>query len=118
MKKKLENKERILILAEKVRLLFGFCTDLIGDIDLLESTAVGAASRTDMTLTMAPILGAFGQDYEDVHFKRDLERKRANALFNLVKVLRDTEKEREEWTKKQERKRAGLAQLRGILGSF
>lgn len=92
----LAEKERVEIFSERIRLLFGFCMELVPDIELLEKATKGAGEKEDMALSAAPLLGAAGLDYEQAHFDWKLRRKRAEALLNLVNVLVDTEKERNE----------------------
>jgi len=104
------------MVAGRVKLLWGFLADLISHLPMLKDVAEGASERSSMALSMAPILGAFGQDYEAVHTQKEIERKRAEALYELIKVLDDTEKERAEFAKKQEAKKEGLAQLHKALG--
>lgn len=118
MEKQSEKRIRVEALAERIKLLFGFCADLIADIDLIEEVAKKAPERADMALTMAPILGAYGQDYESVHFKRSLEARRAKALYELVLALKETEEQQEEFTKKEASKARGRAQLAQILGGL
>ena len=50
-----------------VKLLFGFCAELIPDKEMLKETYDLASNRQSMSVSMAPILGAFGQNYEDVY---------------------------------------------------
>jgi len=104
------------MVAERVKLLWGFLADLIPHLPMLKDVVEGASKRSSMTLSMAPILGAFGQDYEVVHAQKEIERKRAKALYELIKTLDDTEKERAEFAKKQEAKKEVLAQLHKALG--
>ncbi len=112
-----DKKERALILAERVKLLFGFCADLIPDKELLEEVMNLSGKRTSDVLSMAPILGAFGQDYKEVHFEAEVKARRAKALYDLINTLDETEKEREEFRKKQESKQAGLETIKKILGA-
>src|SRR3990167_2667476 len=114
--KKQERRIEVEMVAERVKLLWGFLADLIPHLPMLKDVAKGTSERSSMALTMAPILGAFGQDYEAVHAQKEIERKRAEALYNLIKTLDDTEKERAEFVKKQEAKKEGLAQLHRALG--
>ncbi len=111
-----EEQERILVLAERVKLMFGFCVDLIPDLDLLKRTVDGTADRYSMALSAAPILGAFGQDYEEIAFKNQLEHERAKALCNLIETLDRTEKERQEFVKNQGVKARGRADIVRMLG--
>ena len=55
-----EGKERVLLLAEKVKLLLTFSADLIPDLELLEESESGAGRKANDTLSAAPIFGAMG----------------------------------------------------------
>ena len=112
----IKQKEKVLILAERVKLLFGFCANLIPHKKMLKNTYALAEDKEMMSLSMAPILGAFGQDYESVHNEARIKKERAKALYNLIDCLDRTEKERLEWAEKQNKKQEGLAQLRRALG--
>lgn len=114
--KEIERKEKALILAERVKLLFGFCADLIPDKEMLKEVLDKAGNTESMTMTLAPILGAFGQDYEVAHTEAKIRTERAKALYDLVDTLDRTEKERAEFSQKQIRKQEGLAQLHRALG--
>ena len=114
--KKQEKRIEAEMVAERVKLLWGFLSDLISHLLLLKDVAEGASERSSTALAMAPIFGAFGQDYEVVHAQKEIERKRAKALYNLIKTLDDTEKERAEFAKKQVAKKEGLAQIHRALG--
>ena len=103
------------MVAERIKLLWVFLADLIPHLPMLKDVAEGTSERSSMVLTMAPILGAFGQDYEVVHAQKEIERKRAKALYELIKTLDDTEKERAEFAKKQKAKKEGLVQLHKAL---
>lgn len=119
MKKENQKQERRIeaeMVAERVKLLWGFLADLIPHLPMLKDVSDGASERSSMALTMAPILEAFGQDYKVVHFQKEVERKRAKALYELIKILDDTEKERAEFANKQQAKKEGLAQLHKALG--
>jgi hypothetical protein len=116
MNKEQEKRIEAEMIAEKVKLLWGFLSDLIPHLPMLKDVAESASERSSMALAMAPVLGAFGQDYEVVHAQKEIERKRAKALYELIKTLDDTEKECVEFAKKQEAKRDGLAQLHRVLG--
>lgn len=113
----LDEKIRIDMLAERIKLLFGFCVDLIPDIDLIERTASNAGEKASMAMSAAPLLGAAGIDYEEKNAEWELRRKRADALANLLKVLRDTENDRQEMEKKSanlQGHRKEIARLFGI----
>lgn len=108
--------ERIALLAEQVKLLFAFCYMMVPDIDLLERVAKQSAERESFAYSAAPLISAFGMDYEDAAFDAELHRKRADALLTLVKVLRDTETDRAKFEGSKKKKAEGAAQLRNILG--
>lgn len=111
-----EKQERILMLAERVRLLFSFCADLIPDRDLIKETAKLAADRQSNALAMAPILGAAGLDYEVAEQSAKMHKERAEALYNLLEVLYRTEVERAEFACTQDKKKKGRADLAKMLG--
>lgn len=108
--------EDVLIVAERIKLLWGFLAELIPHKEMLKEAAEKAGDRSSMVLSAAPLIGAFGQDYEEIHMYREVERKRAVALYNLVNVLIETEEDFKEFFQSQHDKRAGLEQLRGVLG--
>lgn len=115
-KKDLEERERAEVLAERVKLLFGFCADLIPDIDLLEKVLEQAHNKGQFAMSAAPLLMATGMDYEEEVFDANLHSKRAKALLGLIKALKETEEERIDFAKSRQRKLAAQAQLRSILG--
>ncbi len=104
------------ILAERIKLLWALLGELIPYKEKLKDVAEEAGKRSSMTLSIAPILGAFGQNYEEVHLQKEIERKRAEALYNLINVLDETEKERKEFAEKKIKKAEGLAQIHKALG--
>lgn len=112
------NEERIRAeeLAMKIKLLFGFCADLIPYLDLIEKTTDSAYNKTNHAMSMAPIIGAMGGDYEEIHFEASLKAKRSDALLNLIKTLKETEDERIEFKEKMKAKKAGMADLMRIMG--
>lgn len=119
-KKEIRIEEKITneMLAERIKLLFGFCADLIPYQDRFEAVLREAERRSDYVLAATPIITAFGGDYEAKHFEAELHRKRAKALLNLIKTLDETEKERAEFTEKQAAKAKGRAELARILGGL
>jgi hypothetical protein len=88
------DKEKIEMLAERVKLLFGFCADFIPDIEILRETLLGARQKEDFTMSAAPMLGAYGIYFEEKNAEWKLRRERAEALINLIEVLDRTEKQR------------------------
>ena len=119
MKKEIQQQnkhEKALILAEKVKLLFGFCADLISDKEMLKDVYDLADKRQSMSLSMAPILGAFGENYEDIENEAGIRKERAKALYELIDTLDRTEKERTEYEEKKKSRSLGLAQIHKALG--
>ncbi len=103
-------------LAERVGLLFGFCADMIKDKDLLKDTLEFSDNNVSRTQAMAPILTAYGMDYDAAEFEAKLRARRSSALFNLIDTLEQTELERIEFEKKQNGRREGRDQLAKALG--
>lgn len=112
----LEKRGRVIVLAERVKLLFGFCAELIPDKDLLKETASVAEDRIGTAMAMAPIIGAYGMDSEVAEFNARLHSRRAKALFELINVLDETEKERLEFKEKQKNKAQGRADIARMFG--
>lgn len=117
-KEEVEKHNRALEAATHVELLLQFSGSLIPFLDLLKETYEGAGNQVSLTDAMAPIIGAFGEDYEAISFEKKLKARRAKALYELVKVLSETEKEREEFAEKRERNKEGRAQLAKLLGGL
>jgi len=115
VKKNLENQIEIEMLAKRIKLLFAFLAELIPYKEKFKEVAEKTSERSSMALGMAPILGAFGQDWEEIHLQKEIERKRAKVLYNLVNVLDKTEKERAEFADKKNKKDEGLNQLKKML---
>lgn len=96
-----EEKELIDQLAERIKILFSFCFGFVPELDLLKETLLGIKDKENFTMSAAPLLGAFGVDYEQKNFEWRMKRKRAEALINLIEVLDRTEKERAEMSQKK-----------------
>jgi hypothetical protein len=99
--KTLEENEKAEQLAEKIKVLFGFCASFIPEMDLLKETLTGVHDKENFTMSAAPLLGAFGVDYEQKNWEWRMKRERAEALINLIEVLDRTEKERVEMNQKK-----------------
>lgn len=106
--------ERIAQLASQVMLLIQFAATMVDDIDLLERVEKQSGEMSSRALTLAPIFGAVGGDYEEAHMEAEVKRKRATAIVNLVRVLKETEDERLDFKSKQANKQKVLAQLKGM----
>lgn len=113
---KMEKKERVLLLVEKINLLFCFVMDLAKDKDLLEEVADLARKRESFSLSAAPILGAMGIDYEEKEREANIIKQRANAILNLISVLERTEKQIKEFKEEQAKVIKNRAVLEKILG--
>ena len=109
---KTEEKEKIELLAERIKLLFGFCAEFIPDIELLKNTFIIAADKENFAESAAPVLCAFGIDYEEKSLEWRIRKERAKALINFIEVLARTEKER---TKMKERK-VSMAETAKMFG--
>lgn len=107
---------KVQIVAEQVKLLFGFCFQLVPDLDILKKVAKLSDDRVSTAMAMAPIFGAVGGDWEVAEFETKLKAKRADALLNLIEVLEQTEKDRIEFAEKQKGKSEGRAQMARIFG--
>lgn len=112
----LDERDRIQLLASRIQLLFGFCTEFIPHIDLLERVAKGSGERESMAMSAAPILGATGLDYQEINFEWKLRRKRAEAILNLVKVLQETEIERKKIDQQKKLDAHHRAEINKIFG--
>lgn len=106
---------RIQILADRIKMLFGFYVELIPDIDILEKMAQETHSKKGDALSMAPILSAVGIDYEEAELKWSIRNKRSEAILNLVKVLRDTDKEEKKFTTDKKNNAGAMEALRKHL---
>lgn len=99
--KELEDQVRVCALAKNIELLLVFCSQLIPDIDLIERAMIGAERKQNDALSAAPLLEAAGMNYETVHLEWEIRRKRAQAIFNLVSVIKETENDRVDHMEKQ-----------------
>ncbi len=109
-------KERVEVVAEKIKVLFSFCIELKKDKELLKKTLGLCNKRKEFAMSAAPLLGACGLDYEEQALESKIRGKRAKALINLIEVLEDTEQERVNFSKDQKVKEDGRRQLKSILG--
>lgn len=108
--------DKVLEVANQVQLLLQFCATLIDDLPMLEAMHKQSGEISSHVLSIAPVIGALGGDYEEKHMEAEVRRKRAQALVNLIRTIKETEDERNEFNKSQAAKRQAMAQLGGILG--
>lgn len=118
VREELSKHERAVEVAERMKLLFGFCFTFFDDLDLLKEVAEGSSDNLSRTDAMAPVLEAFGHDYETVRFKKKLEYRRAKALYELIKTLKETEDERTEFEAGAAKRAEGKAQIARMLGGL
>lgn len=111
-----EKRERSIILAKKIELLFAFCAELIPDMDLLAEVAHMASDRVGTVQAMAPILGAVGMDWEAAESETVIRQQRATALLRLISTLKKTEDDRAEFAERQIRGSAARDQISRMLG--
>lgn len=113
----LDRRHTAQMLAEQVTLIFQFCGMMIPHKDMIKDVMDASDDRASTTMAMAPVIGAFGGDWEAVQFEANLKAKRAHALYKLIDVLDETEKERVEFAEKQKERAEGRANLARILGA-
>lgn len=116
MKKKSISKDEIVILAEQVKLLFQFVAKLIPHIETIEKTMLQSAEQENHIESAAAIYGAMGQDWESMAFEANLRNKRAKALLNLIKVLKETEDERVQRKAQSKENQQAFNKIMGIIG--
>lgn len=110
------SEDKILELANQVGTLLQFTAMLVPDIDILEKVYVQSGEIASRVDALAPVILASGGDYDEKRVEAGIRSKRALALIELVRVIRDTEKEREDFNKSQANKARVRAELGGILG--
>lgn len=115
-KKDLEKQEKIIILAERVKLLFGFCADLIPDKEILKDVMDLSHDRVSTTMAMVPILGAFGMDYNEAEISAKIKARRSDALYDLILALEETEQWRKDFAEKRNKQIEGRNQIARALG--
>lgn len=104
------------LVAERVKLLLAFCGELIPYKEMLKDTLKLANERSSFAIDAAPILEAYGRNWEADHFEAELKAKRAKALYHLIDVLDTTEKEWLEFAEKQATREKGRKQIERMLG--
>ena len=89
-----EKQARVELLAQRIELLFGFMAEMLPDIDLLEEAETTFGSRESFAVSAAPIFGALGEDFRKHEMEAKVRRRRAGALLQMLRVLRDMEADR------------------------
>ena len=108
--------ERAELVAEKIKVLFMFCMDIAADKDLIEAVREQAQQEQSRALSMAPILGAVGLDYEEAELEAGVHARRAAALLNLIDTLQETEYDRIDFKKKQASTAEARAKIARMVG--
>lgn len=90
----LSKKIRATEVGFKVGSLIQFASLLIPDIDLFEEVLEHSAKNLSFVRNGAAVIEALGKDPETIDFFAQLYSKRARALLELVKVLKETEEDR------------------------
>ena len=106
-----EKLEKSIVLAEGVKLLFSICSHMIPDRELVKEILTYADKKVDIIDAMQPIMGATGMNYEVARLNASISAKRANAVYNLLVVLADTEQEAVEFAKKETLKKRAIAEI-------
>lgn len=109
-------KEEIEQLAEQIKLLLSFSSQLIPYREHLEEVVGISEDKSSSIMAMAPLITATGEDYESMHLQAQVKRKRAEALLNLVDVLIETEDDIKTAKEKKQLYEKHRAALRSILG--
>ena len=104
---------RILEIAEKMKVLILFAADLIPDLDVLEKLVKDSGDKESFIDSAFPIITALGQDADLKRMEWTVRHERSKAVFNLVKTLDETEKQRNELLVNKS-KRQDIFNLMGI----
>lgn len=104
--------------AEKVQSVIALSAFLIEDISALEATDGMARDVSGRVAALAPVLGAVGEDYEAKQMEADVRKKRAAALLQFVKTLKQTEDDRQAFFDKQKAKAKARRQLSRTMGGL
>lgn len=115
--RKVDDQAKIEELAQRISVLVQFATALIPDIELIEKAATEAGNKNSLTATLATVLTAAGEDWEDRQLEASLTYQRAIGLYKFVETLKKTEEEKAKAVKSAEAKRKARADLARILGS-
>lgn len=109
--------DQVAEVASKVTTLLQFAALLIPDMDMLQELTSDSNNTVSHVDALAPVIGAMGGNYDKASFEARLRQKRARALYGFVKLLKETEEEREKFNTDERAKQDALAKLSG-LGLF
>lgn len=85
-------------------------------MDLLQEVLDHTSQAANHAVTMAPILGAAGIDFEEAEINNKYRAKRAAALLNLIQTLVNTEKEVKEFKEKKLKQVKTNQELKKMFG--
>lgn len=108
--------EKVQEVARKVEILFQFAADLIKDKEMLKKVMELSAEKESNVLTLAPILGAYGENYEDAQIAARIKRERSKALYDLIDTLSRTAREQAEYDMKKKGRQEALDQIHRAIG--
>lgn len=111
-----EYKTRCLEAATKVQLLLEFAGSLIGDLDIIKETMELAEDRSSTADSTAILIDACGGNYRDIKFNADLKKRRAQALYNLINCIAETEAERKINEQNNQDRANSMQQLKELFG--
>src|SRR3954463_9563424 len=92
--KRMPTPEEIRMLAQNIELLISFAAQLIPDLDVLEDVVSDLDEKHSTNDASSVIQMALGMDYEKNRMNVNLRLERSKALFEFVKVLKQTETDR------------------------
>ena len=114
--KRKHSKEDIEATAAMVTQLIELGAFLLPKLDILKDTAESAADTHLTAMSAMPIMLAMGQDADEKVLEAQIRAKRAKALYQFIKTIKDTEDDRAEFRKEQKAKEQGRATLNRALG--
>ena len=112
-----ERYQRAALLSEEVLVVLKACGKMNPDLDLLEDTLYQCSDKASFASNGAVILEALNINSEERQFEWNLREKRAKALLNLVRVLKQTEEDRLAYKLKQDKIANSRNQLLNFLGN-
>lgn len=89
-------------ISDKIKPILEQVSKLIFDISYLKEFEEHLQEKIDMNMSAAPIVMAYGGDYELNIKQLEFYLKRVQALINLIEILIETEISRKEWIGKKE----------------
>lgn len=72
--------DKVLEVANQVGLLLQFAATMIDDLPMLEEMHKQSGEISSHVLSIAPVIGALGGDYEEKHMEAEVRRKELKLL--------------------------------------